>query len=228
MTPLPQNMRPREKLIQIGVHSLSDIELLALLLRSGNAQSSVFHLSHQLIEKFNGLSGLLHASAKELQSIKGLGPAKSSELVAVMELSRRCLEEPLRLREGMHDPQTVGRYLQAKLGRYTHEVFSVMFLDSQHRLIALEEMFRGSLNQASVYPREVVLRALQHSAAAVVLAHNHPSGCQEPSNADWNLTHHLEQALRLIDIEVLDHFIITSHHWSSLRQKGWHPGMPLK
>ena len=224
MNTLPNGLRPREKLLSHGVQSLTDIELLALLLRSGRPGMSVLHLADALIQRFRGLAGLLHASAHELQTTPGLGPAKSAELVAVMELSRRCLEEPLRTGQVMQDPATVGRYVQAHLGRRPHEVFAVMFVDSQHRLLHMEEMFRGTLTQASVYPREVVLRALQVGAAAVVLAHNHPSGCREPSQADWHLTDQLHHALRLVDVQVLDHLVVTAEQWTSLRQQGWQPG----
>lgn len=223
MNTLPTCLRPREKLLSHGVRSLTDVELLALLLRNGQPGMPVLNMADGLIQRYQGLAGLLHASAQDLQNTPGLGPAKSAELVAVMELARRCLEEPLRRGDVMHDPETVGRFVQAHLGRRSHEVFAVIFVDSQHRLLHMEEMFRGTLAQASVYPREVVQRALQLGAAAVVLAHNHPSGCQEPSPADWHLTDQLQQALRLIDVQVLDHLVVTAEHWTSLRQQGWLP-----
>ena len=169
---------------------------------------------------FGGIGGLLHASADDLKRIKGLGPAKRAELVAVLELARRAMAEQLREREVFGTPEAVKHYLQLNLARRQHEIFAVLFLDSQNRLIALEELFRGTLTQTSVYPREVVLRALHHHAAAVVLAHNHPSGTVMPSRADEALTQTLKAALSLVDVRVLDHVIVAPGQALSMAERG--------
>lgn len=217
---LPAQARPREKLLARGPGALSDAELLALLLRSGLQGKNVLALAEELVQRFDGLAGLLHAGAEDLKRIKGLGPAKRAEIVAVLELSRRALAEQLRARPLFETPQAVRSYLQLQLGARPHEVFAVMFLDSQHRLIALEEMFRGTLTQTSVYPREVVQRALALQAASVVLAHNHPSGSAQPSRADEALTQTLRSALALVDVRVLDHFIVTREQALSMAELG--------
>ena len=218
---LPPDARPREKLLARGPGALSDVELLALLLRTGLAGKSVLHLAQELLDAFGGIAGLLHTSADDLKRIKGLGgPAKRAELVAVLELARRALAAQLRERPALDTPQTVKHYLQLQLAARAHEVFAVLFLDSQHRLIALEELFRGTLTQTSVYPREVVLRALHHQAAAVVLAHNHPSGSTAPSRADEALTQTLKAALALVDVRVLDHLIVAPGQATSMAELG--------
>src|SRR3954468_17513415 len=186
---LPADARPREKLLARGPSALSDTELLALLLRTGTAGRGVFQMAEEVLQRFSGLAGLLHASGEELRAIKGLGgTAKRSELIAVLELARRATEEQLKAREVFGSPDAVKNYLQLQLGHRPHEVFAALFLDAQNRLIAMEELFRGTLTQTSVYPREVVQRALQREAASVVLAHNHPSGTVQPSRADEALT----------------------------------------
>ncbi|WP_293225969.1 DNA repair protein RadC [Ottowia sp.] len=218
---LPPDARPREKLLARGAGALGDAELLALLLRTGLAGKSVLQLAQELLEHFGGIAGLLHASADDLKRIKGLGgSAKRAELVAVLELARRALAEQLRERAALDTPQAVQHYLQLQLAARAHEVFAVLFLDSQHRLIALEELFRGTLTQTSVYPREVVLRALHHHASAVVLAHNHPSGSTAPSRADEALTQNLKAALALVDVRVLDHVIVAPGQALSMAEKG--------
>ncbi|MCZ8252268.1 MAG: DNA repair protein RadC [Hylemonella sp.] len=217
---LPPDAQPREKLLARGPGALSDAELLALLLRTGLAGKGVLQLAQELLDHFGGLSGLLHADAAALESIKGLGPAKRAELVAVLELARRALAEQLRERAALDSPQAVKDYLQLQLASKKHECFAVLFLDNQHRLLALEELFRGTLAQTSVYPREVVLRALHHHAAAVVLAHNHPSGTVQPSRADETLTQALKAALALIDVRVLDHVIVAPGLALSMAEKG--------
>lgn len=217
---LPPEAQPREKLLARGPGALSDAELLALLLRTGLAGKGVLQLAQELVDSFGGLAGLLHAGADDLRRIKGLGPAKRAELVAVLELARRALAEQLRERAALDSPQAVKDYLQLQLARKKHECFAVLFLDNQHRLLALEEMFRGTLAQTSVYPREVVLRALHHHAAAVVLAHNHPSGTVQPSRADETLTQALKAALALIDVRVLDHVIVAPGLALSMAEKG--------
>ena len=230
---LPFDAQPREKLLARGPAALSDAELLAILLRTGMAGKGVLQLAQELLDEprrdaggritgggFGGMAGLLHAGAADLARIKGLGPAKRAELVAVLELARRALAQQLREREVFDSPQAVRHYLQLHLAARPHEVFAVLFLDSQNRLLAMEELFRGTLTQTSVYPREVVLRALQHQAAAVVLAHNHPSGSVQPSRADEALTQILKAALGLIDVRVLDHVIVAPGASLSMAEQG--------
>ncbi len=217
---LPPDARPREKLLARGPAALSDAELLALLLRTGLAGKGVLQLAQELLDSFGGMAGLLHAGADDLKRIKGLGPAKRAELVAVLELARRALAEQLRERAALDTPQAVKDYLQLQLAHKKHESFAVLFLDNQHKLLALEELFRGTLAQTSVYPREVVLRALHHHAAAVVLAHNHPSGTVQPSRADEALTQALKAALALVDVRVLDHVIVAPGLALSMAEKG--------
>ena len=218
---LPPDARPREKLLARGAGALSDAELLALLLRTGTAGRGVLQMAQEVLDSFGGLAGLLHASADDLKRIKGLGgSAKRAELVAVLELARRALAEQLRSQPVFETPGAVKDYVQLQLGQRPHEVFAVLFLDSQHRLIALEELFRGTLSQTSVYPREVALRALHHHAAAVVLAHNHPSGHVQPSRADEVLTQTLKTALGLLDVRVLDHVIVGPGQALSMAEQG--------
>lgn len=217
---LPADARPREKLLSRGAGALGDAELLALLLRTGMAGKHVMQLAQELLDRFGGIGGLLHTDAAALQVIKGLGPAKRAEVVAVLELARRALSQELRQRALFDSPKAVRDYLQLQLGGRAHEVFCVLFLDSQNRLLALEELFRGTLTQTSVYPREVVLRALHHHAAALVLAHNHPSGEARPSRADEALTQSLKAALALVDVRVLDHFIVTREAAVSMAEMG--------
>jgi DNA repair protein RadC len=217
---LPKDARPREKILTRGPAALSDAELLALLLRSGIRGKNVLQLAQELVDTFGGMAGLLHAPAEELKRIKGLGPAKRAELMAVVELARRALTQRLRDKPLFDSPQAVREYLQLQLGSRAHEIFAVLFLDSQHRLISLEEMFRGTLSQTSVYPREVVQRAMVLNAASVVLAHNHPSGTAQPSRADEVLTQTLKAALGLIDVRVLDHFVVTATQAVSMAELG--------
>jgi DNA repair protein RadC len=217
---LPPEARPREKLLSRGPAALSDAELLALLLRSGIQGKNVLQLAQELVDRFGGVAGLLHTPAEALKTVKGLGPAKRAELVAVLELARRALAQQLTQKPLFNTPQAVRDYLQLQLGGLQHEVFAVLFLDSQHRLIALEEMFRGTLTQTSVYPREVVKQALTLNASSVVLAHNHPSGTAQPSRADEALTHTLKAALALVDMRVLDHFVVTASQAVSMAELG--------
>jgi DNA repair protein RadC len=219
---LPPDARPREKLLARGPGALSDVELLALLLRTGIQGKGVLQMAHELlqIDGFNGLAGLLNATADDLKRVKGLGPAKRAEIVAVLELARRAVAQRLQERPAFSDPGAVKHYLQLHLAAKGHEVFAVLFLDAQNRLLALEELFRGTLTQTSVYPREVVLRALHHQAAAVVLAHNHPSGAVQPSRADEALTQTLKAALALVDVRVLDHIIVAPGEALSMAEKG--------
>jgi DNA repair protein RadC len=218
---LPAALRPREKLMARGAAALADSELLALLLRTGTAGKNVLQLADELLGRFGGVAGLLHTGAEELKTVKGLGgTAKRAELLAVLELARRALAERLKERPVFDSPDSVKDYLRLAIGARAHEVFAVLFLDAQHRLIALEELFRGTLTQTSVYPREVVTRALHLHAAAVVLAHNHPSGCAEPSRADELLTQNLKAALALVDVRVLDHVIVGHGVALSMAERG--------
>ena len=216
---LPPDARPREKLLARGPQALSDVELLAILLRTGMAGKNVFQLSEELLGP-DGIAGLLQATVQSLKLVKGLGPAKQAELLAVFELARRALSQRLKEREAFHTPDAVKQYLQLRLAHKNHEVFAVLFLDSQNRMLALEELFRGTLSQTSVYPREVVLRALHHQAAAVVLSHNHPSGSVQPSRADEHLTQTLKASLALVDVRVLDHIIVGQGQALSMAEQG--------
>ena len=218
---LPPDARPREKLLARGAGALSDAELLALLLRTGTAGRGVLQMAQEVLQTFGGIAGLLHAGADDLKRVKGLGgSAKRAELMAVLELARRALAEQLKERAAFDSAAAVKDYLQLHLAARPHEVFAVLFLDAQHKLIALEELFRGTLTQTSVYPREVALRALHHHAAAVILAHNHPSGGVQPSRADEAITQNLKSALALIDVRVLDHVIVAPGQALSMAEKG--------
>ena len=216
---LPADARPREKLLARGPQALSDVELLAILLRTGMAGKNVFQLSEELLGP-DGIAGLLNATVQSLKMVKGLGPAKQAELLAVFEMARRALSQRLKEREAFHTPGAVKQYLQLQLAHKNHEVFAVLFLDSQNRMLGMEELFRGTLSQTSVYPREVVLRALHHQAAAVVLSHNHPSGSVQPSRADEHLTQTLKASLALVDVRVLDHIIVGQGQALSMAEQG--------
>jgi DNA repair protein RadC len=217
---LPPEARPREKLLERGPAALSDAELLALLLRTGLPGLGVLQLAQDLLARFGGVQGLLHADAQALSSIKGLGPAKRAELVAVLELARRALVAQLQEQAVLNNPQAMQDFVRLQLGAKNHEVFAVLFLDVRNRLIAMEELFRGTLTHTSVYPREVAQRALHHHAAAVVLAHNHPSGDVEASGADKTITKQLQAALALLDVRVLDHVIVSRGQSLSMAQAG--------
>lgn len=218
---LPAEARPREKLLARGAGALGDAELLALLLRTGMAGKNVLQLAQELLDTFGGIAGLLQTGVDDLRQVKGLGgPAKRAELTAVLELARRAMAERLRERTVFDSPTAVSHYLQLHIASRPHEVFAALFLDAQHRLIAMEELFRGTLSQTSVYPREVVVRALHHHAAAVILAHNHPSGGVEPSRADEMLTQSLKAALALVDVRVLDHIVVARGQTLSMAERG--------
>ncbi len=220
MKDLPAALRPREKLLSLGPAALADAELLALLLRTGLRGQGVLQMAESLLQQLGGLGGLLTSSGRQLQGIKGLGPAKRAELLAVMELARRGLTAGLREEPVFTTPQRVKDYLQMRLGALPHEVFAVLFLDAQQRLIACEEMFRGTLTQTSVYPREVVKRALELNTASVILSHNHPSGVLEPSRADELLTQTLKSSLQLVDVRVLDHVVVGGTGALSFAERG--------
>lgn len=209
ITDWPAAERPRERLLTHGAASLSDAELLAIFLRVGVAGKSAVDLARELLVRFDGsLARLANATPQTIARSPGMGPAKSAQLAAVMELARRALAEQMRSRELLSSPATVRDWLRLQLAALPHEVFCVLWLDNRNRLIAFEELFRGTLMQTSVYPREVVKQALAHNAAAVVFAHNHPSGTAEPSRADELLTQSLKEALALVDVKVLDHFVV--------------------
>ena len=208
ITDWPADERPRERLLAQGAAALSDAELLAIFLRVGVTGKSAVDLARDLLGRFGGLNRLFAASSAELSEVHGIGPAKYVQLQAVLEMSRRALAEEMTQGSAFASPGAVRDYLRLHLACLPHEVFFALWLDAQNRLIAAEELFRGTLTQTSVYPREVVKRALGHNAAAVVLAHNHPSGLSEPSRADELLTRELKQALALVDVRVLDHFIV--------------------
>jgi len=216
----PEGERPREKLLVRGSTSLSDAELLAIFLRTGVTGKSAVDLARELLTRFGNLTRLASASEAEFCQIKGLGQAKYVQLQAAMEISRRALQEEMQRSDALNSPRAVRDYLQLLLGARQQEVFLVMFLDTQHRLIASEEMFQGTLAQTSVYPREVVKRALAHNSAAVILAHNHPSGVAEPSQSDLMLTNALKQALAMVDVRVLDHLIVAMGNTLSFAEKG--------
>ncbi len=217
---LPPDARPRERLLLLGPAALADAELVALLLRTGLKGRSVLQLAHDLLHQFGGITGLLQARPADLARIKGLGPAKRAEVSAVLELARRSLAETLARRPVFDTPERVKDYLRLRIGANDSEVFTVLFLDAQNQLIRVEDMFRGTLTQTSVYPREVVKRALELNAAAVVLAHNHPSGVSEPSSADQYLTQALAKALALIDVRVLDHLVVSRGETVSMAEQG--------
>jgi len=222
MHQLPVAMRPREKLLAQGPSALSNAELLAIVLRTGLPGCGVLQLAESLLTRFDGLAGLLAASGDQLKTIKGLGgPAKRAQLSAVLEIARRTLGQQLQAREAMTQPHLVQEFVQLHLGHKPHEVFAVLFLDAQHKLIQFVELFRGTLTQTSVYPREVVQQALQCGASAVVLAHNHPSGQVQPSRADQLLTQTLRDALARVDVRGLDHSIVGHGQGLSMAQQGW-------
>lgn len=220
ITDWPAGERPREKLLQQGAAVLSDAELLAIFLRVGVVGKSAVDLARDLLSRFGSLNGIFAASAAEISQVHGMGSSKYVQLQAIFEMSRRALAEQMRARDVLSSPQQVRDYLCLKLGGLTREVFVVMFLDAQNRVLAQEELFSGTLTQTSVYPREVVKRALHHNAASVIFAHNHPSGIADQSRADELLTESLKQALALVDIRVLDHFIVAGNTTLSFAEKG--------
>ena len=220
MKDLPADQRPREKLLARGAGALADAELLALLLRTGYKGRGVVAMAQDVLGACGGFAGLLNADPDRLKSLKGLGPAKRAELLAVMEVARRALAQQLAQAPVFDSPQRVKDYLGLQLAGRTQEVFAVLFLDGQHRMLRLEEMFHGTLMQTSVYPREVLKRALALNAGAVVLAHNHPSGVAEPSRADTYLTQTLKTALKMIDVQVLDHIVVGQGQAVSMAERG--------
>lgn len=216
----PVDERPRERLLRHGAQSLADAELLAILLRTGVKGKSAVDLGRELLVRFGSVRGLLSAAAEQRTRTGGLGEAKRAQMLAAIELARRCLREDLETRGALNSPREVRDYLKLVLGRADHEIFVVLMLDAQHRVLATEELFRGTLTQTSVYPREVVKAALSRNAAAVIFAHNHPSGVAEPSHADELLTRSLKSALALVDIQVLDHFVVAGGRILSFAERG--------
>lgn len=216
----PEGERPREKLIQRGAGALSDAELLAIFLRTGVTGKSAVDLARDLLSKFKSLTHIFAASEADFCAIHGMGQAKYVQMQAVLEMSRRALNEEMQSGDALNSPKAVRDYLQLLLRGREQEVFMIIFLDAQHRVLASEELFHGTLTQTSVYPREVVKRTLFHNAAAVILAHNHPSGVAEPSQSDRLLTDALKQALALVDVRVLDHFIIAGSGCLSFAERG--------
>jgi DNA repair protein RadC len=220
LTDWPEDERPREKLLARGAAALSDAELLAIFLRVGIPGKNAVDMARDLLIRFGSLTRLLTAGERELCDVRGMGQAKYVQLQATLEIAQRTLREDLRQRDALNAPAVVRNYLQLALGNRHQEVFLVLFLDTQNRVLASEELFHGTLNHASVYPREVVKRALAHNAAAVILAHNHPSGIAEPSQSDRQLTQQLKQALALVGVHVLDHFIIAETNYLSFAEHG--------
>ena len=208
ITDWPADERPREKLLKRGAAALSDAELLAIFLRTGVAGRTAVDLARDLLSRFGGLRPLMQADPGTFCTARGLGVAKYTQLQAVLEMARRHLSEALDRGDALGSPDDTRRYLSARLRDYPFEVFACLFLDNRHRVIAFEELFRGTIDGASVHPREVVRRALTHNAAAVILAHNHPSGVAEPSRSDEAVTRRLRDALALVDIRVLDHVVV--------------------
>jgi DNA repair protein RadC len=212
--------RPRERLLAKGAESLSDAELIAIFLRTGMKGRSALDIARELLARFGSVSALFAADARALRDMAGLGDAKCAQLAAVMEVARRALRETMSRGNALSSPRTVRDFLRLKLQDRPHEVFVAVFLDAQNRVLAVEELFRGTLTQTSVYPREVVKRALHFNAAALIFAHNHPSGVAEPSRSDEALTQALKQALALVDVKVLDHFVIGGGAAMSFAERG--------
>lgn len=220
ITDWPLAERPREKLLEKGAAALSDAELLAIFLRIGVRGKSAVDLARDLLLRFGNLGGIFAASPSCLSGVHGIGMSKYVQLQAIFEMVRRALGEEMRVRDVLASPAQVRDYLRLQLSSLPHEVFMALFLDAQNRLVAAEQLFSGTLTQTSVYPREVVKRALHYNAAAVVFAHNHPSGVAEPSQADELLTRALKDALALIDVRVLDHFVVAGNQMLSFAERG--------
>jgi len=220
MPPADLSERPRERLLAHGPNALTDAELVALLIGAGYRGRAAVDVARETLAHYGSVSALLAAPDAALAACRGLGPARVARLKAGVALARRALVEDMRKGVALTSPEAVRDYLRSLIADLPHETFVVLFLDSQHRLIAAEEMFRGTLAQTSVYPREVVKAALAHNAAAVIFAHNHPSGLAEPSRADELLTRNLKDALELIEVKVLDHFIVAGHQAISFAERG--------
>ncbi|MCC5857223.1 MAG: DNA repair protein RadC [Ectothiorhodospiraceae bacterium] len=220
ITDWPADERPRERLLKQGPQALSDAELLAIFLRTGVAGRSAVDLARDLLSRFGGLRPLLEASREAFCASPGLGDAKYAQLQAVLEMAQRHLQHALERGEALTSPDLTRRFLAARLRHRPHEVFACLFLDNRHRVLRFDELFRGTIDAASVYPREVVKQALACNAAAVILAHNHPSGVAEPSHADRRITRRLQDALALVDIRVLDHLVVGDGEMVSFAERG--------
>lgn len=220
ITDWPLEERPREKMLVRGGDALTDSELLAIFLRTGVQGKSAVELARDILAHFGGLRQAMEATPEQFSEIHGMGTAKWAQLQACLELGRRYLESTLDRGEAFTSPALTRRFLQARLRAYHHEVFACLFLDNQNRLIRFEELFTGTIDGASVYPREVVKRVLALNAAAVIFAHNHPSGVAEPSQADHSITLRLQAALDLVDVRVLDHFIVGDGEVVSMAERG--------
>ena len=216
----PPSERPRERLFEAGPQALSDSELLAILLGTGTRGQSAAELARALLAEWGSLTALLGSAPAELARVKGLGPARIARLTAALELGRRYLGAPIEPRSALAAPEDAARFLKSRLLDLPHEVFCCLFLDTRHRLIRYEELFRGTIDGATVYPREVVKRALAHNASAVILGHNHPSGVSEPSEADRNITLKLAKALALVEVRLLDHVVVSRGGHVSLAERG--------
>ncbi len=216
----PSFQRPREKLLQEGAAKLSDEELLAIFLGTGTKGKSAIDVARSLLARFGGLDRLLFATIEDLEGIVGLGQAKKALLLAIMESAKRALASEMRRNSCLNSPNAVKDYLRLKIGFESREIFTVIFLDTAMQVLALEELFLGTLNEAAVYPREIAEKALRCHAAQVILAHNHPSGSMEPSQADRQITKTIREALWLLEIKVLDHLIITRHGYFSFAEHG--------
>jgi DNA repair protein RadC len=215
----PVARRPRERLLADGPSGLTDADLLAVLLRTGVRGKSAVDLGHELLSRFGSITRLLSAGPA-LLDIRGLGQAKSAQLAAAIELARRAMGEQLTERGALTSPGAVRDYLRAAIGHRAHEIFMCIWLDAQHKVIGMEEAFEGTLTQTSVYPREIVRRALIRNAAAVIFAHNHPSGVAQPSQSDELLTRNLREALALVEVKVLDHFVVAGNQAISFAERG--------
>ena len=216
----PEGERPREKLLKLGATALSEAELIAIFLRTGTRGHSALDVARDLLTRFGSVRGLLTADAKTLCQAKGIGAARYATLQAVLELARRHYQELMQSGPALLNPQATRDFLHMRLRDLQHEVFCCLYLDNRHRVIAFEELFRGTLDGASVHPREVVKRALAHNAAALILAHNHPSGVAEPSQADELITRRLKEALALVEIRVLDHLVVGDQRCESFAERG--------
>jgi DNA repair protein RadC len=216
----PASEQPRERLLEVGPKALSDGELLALLFGTGTRGQSAAELARALLGEWGSLTALLGSAPAELERAKGLGPARIARLAAALEIGRRYLGAPIEPRSALGAPEDAARFLKARLLDLPHEVFCCLFLDTRHRLIRYEELFRGTIDGATVYPREVVKRALAHNASAVILGHNHPSGVSEPSEADRNITLKLAKALALVEVRLLDHVVVSRGGHVSLAERG--------
>jgi DNA repair protein RadC len=217
----PAHERPREKMLLRGAQALSDAELLAIFLRTGTRGKTAVDLARELLIQFGSLRALLEADRQQFCQSQGLGEAKYTQLQATLEMSRRYLAEKMARGDALNNPADTHRYLMARMRDYRQEVFACLYLDNRHRVISFDEMFYGTINMASVHPREIVQRALKHNASAVILAHNHPSGIAEPSQADRDLTNQLQKALALVEVRVLDHVVVGDGTTVSFAERGW-------